>query len=223
MINTRSSGILMHITSLPAPYGIGTMGKAAYSFVDFLKNAGQRYWQILPLSPTGYGDSPYQSCSAFAGNHYLIDLDILVEEGLLKKEELLSITWFEKETKADFGKLYRNRLSVLKKAFSRFEETEEYRVFCRENGSWLPDYCLFMALKDRNGGKPWLQWDESLKHRVPDAIWDARKELKSEILFYSFVQYQFYKQWVTLRNYAHQNGVRIIGDVPIYVPLDSVE
>lgn len=221
MINTRSSGILMHITSLPGPYGIGTMGKEAYSFVDFLKEAGQRYWQILPLTPTGYGDSPYQSCSAFAGNYYLIDLDTLVEEGLLQKEELQNITWFETEIKADFGKLYANRLSVLRKAFSRFEETEEYRNFCRENGSWLSDFCLFMALKDRFGGKMWLLWDEPLKRRDPDTMWNVRRELKNETRFYSFVQYQFYKQWEALRSYAHENGIRIIGDVPIYVPLDS--
>ena len=219
----RSSGVLMHITSLPSPYGIGTMGKEAYAFVDFLKKAGQSYWQILPLTPTGYGDSPYQSCSAFAGNYYLIDLDTLVKDGLLKKEDLQGITWFEKETKTDYGKLYNNRRSVLKKAFARFEEDDDYKTFCRANGNWLPDFCLFMALKDAAGGKIWLEWDEKLKHRDPDTLWETRKELKNEIRFYSFIQYQFYKQWEALRSYAHKNDIQIIGDVPIYVPLDSAD
>ena len=223
MINKRSSGILMHITSLPGPYGIGTMGKQAYAFVDFLKEAGQSYWQILPLTPTGYGDSPYQSCSSFAGNYYLIDLDALVEEGLLKKDELSGIIWNDTETKVDFGKLYNNRLPLLKKAFARFEETEEYKTFCRANSSWLPDFCLFMALKDENGGKAWLQWEDDLKRRNPDAVWQARKRLKEEIRFFSFVQYQFYKQWEALRSYAHENNISIIGDVPIYVPMDSAD
>ena len=223
MMNKRSSGILMHITSLPGPYGIGTMGREAYAFVDFLKKAGQSYWQILPLTPTGYGDSPYQSCSSFAGNYYLIDLDALVEEGLLNKEELSGIIWNDSETKVNFGKLYQNRLPLLKKAFSRFTETEAYRSFCRTNSSWLPDFCLFMALKDENGGAPWLQWEDSLKRRNPDAIWDARKRLKEEIRFYSFVQFVFYKQWEALRSYAHQNNILIIGDVPIYVPMDSAD
>lgn len=219
----RSSGVLMHITSLPSPYGIGTLGKEAYAFIDFLKKSGQSYWQILPLSPTGYGNSPYQSCSAYAGNYYLIDLDTLIEEGLLTHADLQDIDWGEKETKTDFGLLYQNRLNVLKKAYNRFEETEEYKSFCRSSGSWLPDFCLFMALKDAAGGQTWLQWEERLKRRDPDAIWNARNEHKNEIRFYSFVQYQFYKQWEALRDYAHKNGIKIIGDVPIYVPLDSCD
>ncbi len=219
----RSSGILMHISSLPGPYGIGTMGKYAFDFIDFLEEAGQSVWQILPLSPTGYGDSPYQSCSAFAGNHYLIDLETLVEEGLLKKEELESIDWYWCETKADFGRLYNNRLAVLRKAFERFEASEELASFCLKNSSWLSDFALFMALKGRFSGKPWYQWDKELKFRDPEAVWTARQELKDEIRFFSFVQYLFYKQWNALRAYAHSKDIRIIGDVPIYVPYDSVE
>ena len=219
----RESGILMHITSLPGPYGVGTMGKSAYSFVDFLKKAGQSYWQILPLTPTSYGDSPYQSCSTFAGNHYLIDLDMLVEEGLLKKEELSSIHWCERENKVDFGIQYRNRLEVLRLAYGRFESNEDFVNFCRENGSWLSDFALFMALKDANDGKPWYQWETQLKVREPNAIWQARRELRDEVSFYSFVQYLFRKQWTALRTYAHKNGIRIIGDVPIYVPYDSAD
>ena len=219
----RCSGILMHISSLPGPYGIGTMGKNAFRFIDFLEDAGQSVWQILPLTPTGYGDSPYQSCSTFAGNHYLIDLDALVEEGLLKKEELDAICWCRSETKADFGLLYNNRLNVLRKAFERFTANEELDDFCNKNSSWLPDFALFMALKDRFGGKPWYRWDKELKFRDGDAITAARRELKTEIRFFSFVQYLFHKQWNALRAYAHDKGIRIIGDVPIYVPYDSVE
>ena len=219
----RESGILMHITSLPGPYGVGTMGKSAYRFVDFLKKSGQSLWQILPLTPTGYGDSPYQSCSTYAGNHYLIDLDLLIGEGLLEKEDIADINWGENEKRVDFGLLYNNRLNVLRKAYSRFETNEEFEQFCRENGSWLSDFALFMALKDANGGKPWYQWEKGLKTREPDAIWKARQEHYEQVRFYRFVQFLFDKQWNALKTYAHENGVKIIGDVPIYVPLDSAD
>ncbi len=219
----RKSGILMHITSLPGPHGVGTMGKQAFAFVDFLKAAGQSCWQVLPLTPTGYGDSPYQSCSTFAGNHYLIDLDTLVEEGLLKREEVETISWSRKETKADFGLLYNNRLNVLRKAYARFDGGEDFEAFCVENGSWLPDFSLFMALKDRNGGKPWYQWEAGVKFRDPDAVWQARQTLREEIRFYNFVQFLFFRQWNALHSYAARNGITVIGDVPIYVPLDSVD
>ena len=219
----RESGILMHITSLPGPYGVGTMGKEAYRFVDFLKNAGQHYWQILPLTPTGYGDSPYQSCSTFAGNHYLIDLDMLIEEGLLEKPEVENRDWFWSETKTDYGRLYNNRLPVLRLAYDRFQGGEDFDRFCRENSSWLPDFALFMALKGKLGGAAWYTWEDGLKKRDPGAIWNARQELKDEIRFYSFVQYIFDRQWTALRRYAHENGVKIIGDVPIYVPYDSAD
>ena len=219
----RESGILMHITSLPGAYGVGTMGKQAFAFVDFLEQAGQSCWQILPLNPTGYGDSPYQSCSAFAGNHYLIDLDKLVEEGLLEKGEIDHIDWCWSETKADFGRLYNNRLNVLRLAYGRFQGGEAFDSFCAENSSWLPDFALFMALKGKYQGQPWYNWDRDLKFRDPDAIWNARQELKEEVRFYSFVQFLFFKQWNALRSYATGKGIRIIGDVPIYVPLDSVE
>ena len=219
----RSSGILMHITSLPGPYGVGTMGKQAFAFVDFLKEAGQRCWQILPLTPTGYGDSPYQSCSAFAGNHYLIDLDLLVEEGLLKTEEIAAIRWSRKADRVDFGLLYRNRLKVLRLAYGRFSGGNGFDAFRAENEAWLPDFALFMALKDRSGGKPWYEWEESLKHRRAEAMEAVREELAEEIRFYCFVQYLFFRQWNALHSYAGENGIQIIGDVPIYVPLDSVE
>lgn len=217
----RASGILMHITSLPSPYGVGTLGKESYKLIDFLKKAGQKYWQILPLTPTGYGDSPYQSCSTYAGNHYLIDLDTLVEEGLLKTEEITAYNWGDNPNRTDFGLLYENRLTVLRCAFNRFADWEKLDAFCRENGNWLPDFALFMALKTQNGGKPWYQWDEPLKRREPEAIWQARKTLKDEIKFHYFLQYLFHKQWQAVRQYAHDAGVSIIGDVPIYVPYDS--
>ena len=219
----RESGILMHITSLPGLYGVGTMGAEAYKFVDFLKKAGQKQWQILPLTPTGYGDSPYQSCSTYAGNPYLIDLDALVEAGLLKKEELAGIRWCEGEERVDFGLLYNHREKVLRMAFSRFCCDEAFEVFCRENSNWLADFTLFMALKRKFNGKPWYDWEQPLKFRDPNALWDIRHELAEDIRFYSFVQYVFNRQWTALRQYAHDAGVRIIGDVPIYVPYDSVE
>ena len=219
----RQSGILMHITSLPGPYGIGTMGKQAFRFVDFLEKSGQSCWQILPLTPTGYGDSPYQSCSTYAGNHYLIDLDLLVDEGLLKEEEIRDIPWGENPKRADFGLLYESRLKVLRLAFHRFRPDSEFETFCRENGSWLSDFTLFMALKDTHKGAPWHQWEQPLKRRDPDALWEIRKTLKEEIQFYSFVQFLFHKQWEALRNYANCKGIRIIGDVPIYVPYDSAD
>ena len=219
----RGSGILMHITSLPSPYGVGTMGKEAYAFIDFLEAAGQTHWQILPLTPTGYGDSPYQSCSTYAGNHYLIDLDLLIEEGLLVPEDVSNIAWCETPEKADFGKLYNHRLAVLGKAYARFTGGEDFDGFCSENSMWLSDFALFMALKEQFGGKPWFQWEEPLKRRDGNAIWNARQLLKDRIRFYSFVQYLFFRQWEALRAYAGQKSIRIIGDVPIYVPLDSCD
>ena len=219
----RTSGILMHITSLPGKYGVGTMGEQAYKFVDFLKKAGQSTWQILPLTPTGFGDSPYQSCSTFAGNHYLIDLPTLVRDGLLTEQDLEGIRWNISEDKVDFGLLYNNRLKVLRAAFARFTPGADYEVFCAENSSWLPDFALFMALKDKFGGKPWYEWEDKLKFRDPDAIWASRGELKDQIAFFSFVQYLFFKQWTALHEYAGKNNITIIGDVPIYVPRDSVE
>ena len=219
----RESGILMHITSLPGSHGIGTMGSEAFRFVDFLKNAGQRLWQILPLTPTGFGDSPYQSCSAYAGNHYLIDLNKLVETGLLLPEELENIRWNQTEDRVDFGLQYQNKLKVLRLAYNRFQGGEAFDAFCSANSQWLADFALFMALKDRFGGKPWYQWEDGLKFRNPDALWNIRQTLADEIRFYSFVQFLFHTQWEALRRYAHENDVRIIGDVPIYVPYDSVE
>ena len=219
----RKSGILMHISSLPSPYGIGTMGKCAYEFVDFLEAAGQAFWQILPLSPTGYGDSPYQSFSTFAGNPYLIDLDSLVEEGLLTREELESTSWGESETRVDYGCLYNNRSKLLKIAFNRFTADGAFLGFVEENAWWLEDFGLFMALKEKFRGQPWQKWSVSLMMRLPEIMASYRKELAAEIRFQYFQQYLFFRQWKALRSYANEKGIRIIGDVPIYVPLDSAD
>ncbi len=219
----RESGILMHLTSLPGPYGVGTMGKNAFAFVDFLKEAGQSCWQVLPLNPTGYGNSPYQSCSTFAGNHYLIDLELLVEEGLLKKEEVEAAVWSRREDRVDFGLLHENRLKVLRLAFRRYGDTEAFARFRAANDRWLPDYGLYMALKEQNGGKPWYQWEDDLKYRDVDVMDEMFITLAPEIRFHCFVQFLFARQWRALRDYAHKNKIRIIGDVPIYVPLDSVD
>lgn len=219
----RKSGILMHITSLPGPYGLGAMGKAAYDFVDFLAAAGQSLWQILPLNPTGYGDSPYQSCSAFAGNEYLIDLPTLQGEGLLEPGEPEGFSWGQNPGRADFGLLYQSRRKVLALACARFQPTEDYLAFCRENAHWLGDYALYRTLKDKSGGLPWYEWEEPLKRREPEALWQVRQSLREEMDFYKFIQYQFYCQWNALRQYAKEKGIEILGDVPIYVPLDSCE
>ena len=219
----RESGILMHITSLPGPYGVGTMGKQAYHFVDFLSKAGQSVWQILPLNPTGFGDSPYQSFSAFAGNPYLIDLDTLVEEGLLEEWEPKAVNWGSDPGRVSFGKLYEERGKLLRQAYSRFTPDDAYQAFLEENTQWLPDYALFMALKEENGGAPWLEWPEGLRLREKAALAQARETHTEEIGYQCFVQYQFFRQWKALRGYANSKGIRIIGDVPIYVPLDSTD
>jgi len=220
----RESGILMHITSLPGPYGVGTMGKQAFAFVDFLEAAGQHCWQILPLNPTGFGDSPYQSCSIFAGNHYLIDLELLKEEGLLTGEELDAVQWCRRDDKVDYGLLYHNRLAVLKKAFQRHGETAEFARFRAEADFWLPDFVAYMGLKEKHGGKPWYQWPREARYYGPEAMDMAWEYLGYEgIQLHCFVQYLFFRQWRGLLDYAHKKEIRIIGDVPIYVPLDSVE
>lgn len=219
----RESGILMHITSLPGPYGIGTMGENAYAFVDFLEKAGQSYWQILPLTPTGYGDSPYQSFSSCAGNHYLIDLDTLVKEGLLKKEEIEAISWGNCPERVDFGAMYAHRTEILKLAFHRFQPDQAYTAFIAENENWLADYSLFMALKEVYGGTSWRNWPKSLMLHDTQALTQVRRKLAEAVELQYFLQFKFHQQWKALRRYANDKGIRIIGDVPIYVPLDSAD
>ena len=224
-MSERAAGILMPISSLPSEYGIGCFSKSAYEFVDWLKGAGQSYWQILPLGPTSYGDSPYQSFSSFAGNPYFIDLDYLCLDGLLKKEECEAYNWGGDETQVDYGILYENRYDLLKKAFARFkaDEPEDFKTFCEEEAEWLDNYALFMALKDANHGAAWFTWDRDLKFRKAEALEKVKEDKKEDIAFWKMLQYLFYKQWRELKDYANVRGIKIIGDVPIYVPLDSAD
>lgn len=219
----RASGILMPIFSLPSPHGIGTFGKHAYQFVDFLKKAGQRYWQILPLGSTNYGDSPYQSFSAFAGNPYFIDLDMLAADGLLTEEEITACDFGDDPHVIDYGKLYENRLPLLRRAFARFQPDKAYLAFCEENAWWLEDYVLFMAIKNAVGEGSWSRWDEPLRLRDAAALQAARAAYGSEMAFYRFVQYQFAAQWQALKSYANRRGIHVVGDIPIYVAYDSAD
>ena len=222
----RSSAILMAISSLPSPYGIGTLGKSAYEFVDFLRAAGQSYWQLLPLGPTSYGDSPYQSFSTFAGNPYLIDLDMLIEEGLLTEDEVKSIDWGSDPRCVDYGKIYSNRYNVLKLAKQRGWERDEAKIkaFADENSHWLMDYALFMAVKRYFGMKSWTEWnDEEIRLHKSEAVDKYSQLLNEDVTLFVYIQYLFFKQWNELKEYAHKNGIQFIGDVPIYVALDSAD
>ena len=219
----RKSGILMPIFSLPSPYGIGTLGKSAREFVDFLHNGKQSLWQILPVGTTTFGDSPYQSFSSFAGNPYFIDLDLLVEDGLLKKAEIEAFDFCDGSERVNYEKLYNNRYKILKIAFSRFEEDDEYKKFIAKNSHWLDDYALFMSLKSANGGAPWYEWEAPLKKRDAAAISGAKAKLCEDIAFQNFLQFKFNKQWTALKKYANKNDIEIIGDIPIYVALDSAD
>ena len=225
MIIIRASGILMHLSSLPAPYGIGTMGRCAREFVDFLVKAGQSYWQILPVCPTSYGDSPYQSFSTFAGNPYFIDLDMLKDEGLLELSEYENIDWESVPHRVNYGALYEKRYPLLKIAYKRFMEKEDkaFKSFCEEQSFWLEDYSIFMTIKGLNDGVSWIQWPEALKKREKEALESIYADNREEIGFWKFLQYFFFKQWKELRAYANENGVSIIGDLPIYVALDSAD
>ncbi len=217
----RQSGILMHISSLPSPHGIGTLGKAAYEFTDFLKKAGQHFWQVLPVNPTSYGDSPYQSPSAFAGNPYFIDLDALKEEGLLSEHEINNY-YFGKGA-IDYYLLFQNRYPLLRTAFQRFEKNEKYEKFKNENAFWLEEFSVFMALKEQNHFRSWIYWDKPFRTHDEKAIQSVKERLANEIEFYKFLQYKFFEQWEKLKKYANENEIEIIGDMPIYVALDSAE
>ncbi len=219
----RSAGILLPVFSLPGPYGIGTLSESAYRFVDFLRDCHQRYWQILPLGPTGYGDSPYQTFSTFAGNPYFISLEALIEEGLLTKQECAPLNRKVSPGEIDYYRLYNTRYKILKKAYKRSspEEDAEFLSFAKENADWLDDYALFMALKDAFGGVSFKEWPEDLRVRKPSALKKAEKKYKDEIGFQKFLQYKFYSQWFRLKKYANENGIEMIGDIPIYVSPDS--
>lgn len=219
----RSCGILMPVFSIPSPYGIGTMGSEAYRFVDFLEKAGQSYWQILPLSPTNYGDSPYQSFSSFAGNPYFIDLDMLVQEGLLTKKQIAKYDFGDDDESIDYEKLYKYRLKLLREAFANFTKNDAYRRFVKKNEKWLQDYALFMALKNAHNDTAWYTWEKPLRTREEKAIKDAQKQYAKDIEFYCFLQFEFSKQWFALKKYANSKGIKIIGDIPIYAALDSAD
>ena len=221
----RASGVLLPISSLPSKYGIGSFSKSAYEFIDQLKLAGQKYWQILPIGPTGFGDSPYQSVSTYAGNPYFIDLDQLVEEGLLTKEECEEADFGDNVRKIDYAKIYNFRLPILRKAYERSNCCcdGEYQKFTKENSFWLDDYTLYMAVKDFYKGLSWTDWDEDIKFRKEEALTEYKTKLQKNIEYYKFIQYLFVKQWSKLKKYANEKGVKIIGDIPIYVAFDSAD
>lgn len=215
----------MPISSLPSAYGIGSFSKEAYEFVDFLQEAGQKLWQILPLGPTGYGDSPYQSFSTFAGNPYFIDLEKLIEEGLLTKAEADACDFGNHPEYIDYEKMYFSRFEVLRKAFARFRTIARpaYNEFLRDNADWLEDYAFYMAVKNHFEGHSWLEWDEDIQLREAAAVSTYKENLNDEIDFYKFQQYEFHKQWLDLKTYANEKGIQIVGDIPIYVALDSAD
>ena len=222
----RSSGILMPISSLPSPHGIGTLGAEARKFVDFLADAGQSWWQILPVGPTSYGDSPYQSFSAYAGNPYLIDLDLLCEDGLLTPAEVNAVSWGTDPARVDYSAIYNGRFPLLHLAMERGWErdADKAKAFSEENDAWLPDYALFMALKRHFGMSAWTEWaDEDIRLRRPEAVARYREELADDIRLFTYIQYLFFRQWEALRSYAHEKGIGIIGDLPIYVAMDSAD
>ncbi len=225
-INSRQSGILVHPTSFPGPFGIGDLGQGAYDFIDFLKAAGQSLWQCLPLGPTGFGDSPYQAFSAFAGQPLIISPEKLIDWELLSEKDVADAPeWDEKQI--DYGPLIEYKSGLLKKAYANFQHTpiilllEEFRSFCKENASWLNDYALFMALKDAHDGKAWTEWETKYKFPTDAVKAAALTEFSDCINYYCFIQFIFFKQWEELKHYAHINGIKIIGDIPIFVSADS--
>ena len=221
----RNSGIIMHITSLPGEYGIGTMGESAYDFVDFLEKSGQKYWQILPLNHTGYGDSPYQSCCAFSGNPYLIDLDMLEEEGLLEKGDYSEIVFSENEKEVDYELIFTEKLEILRIAYenSKGDYDEEIKDFKNEEEYWVNEYGLYMAIKSHLNYIGLDEWEYKLRKRDKDTLEKYKLLLEDEIEYWIFLQYQFFKQWKNIKEYANYKGVEIIGDIPIYVAADSVD
>ena len=219
----RSSGVLLHITSLPANEGIGTLGKPAFEFVNWLKAAGQKYWQVLPIHPTGYADSPYQSPSAFAGNPLLIDLWELVELGLLAPDDIKGREYGEDPSTVDYEKVIAQKKELLHKAFFSFKEDVSYLAFIQEQSWWLEDYALFMAIKQHNELRSWMTWDKELRFRKPEVLAAFKEEHIEDIKFHRFVQYMFFTQWNKLKAYANKNGISIIGDIPIYAAMDSAD
>ena len=221
----RKCGVLMPISSLPSRFGIGGFTKEAYDFVDFLAAGGQSLWQLLPLGPTSYGDSPYQAFSAFAGNPYFISLDALIEEGLLTEQECEDCDYGDNPEYIDYEKIYNTRFKLLRKAFDRANilEDEKYQSFVEENKEWLKDYAMYMAIKDSKKGIAWIEWEEDIRLRKPEAMSRYENELADAINFYSYQQYLFTTQWTALKAYANKKGIEIVGDIPIYVSFDSAD
>ena len=260
----RNAGILMPVSSLPSPYGIGTFGKDAYDFVAFVKECNHKYWQVLPLGPTTYGDSPYQSYSAFAGNPYFVDLDMLIEEGFFLKSEVIARDWGDGDVPVNvseddaingrFGtyrdgnigddryvsyeKVYNNRFDILRIAYNRFKAAcieskktlakglplyKQFDNFVKDNADWLEDYALFMALKSYFNNVSWGEWETDIKFRKPEAMRHYEEQLSDDIGYWNFIQFEFYRQWTALKKYANDNGIEIIGDIPIYMGYDSVD
>ncbi len=221
----RSSGILMHISSLPGPYGIGDFGKGAYDFVDFLECASQKEWQILPLGITGFGDSPYQNFSVFAGNPYFIDLEEFFQKGYLNKEDIALHPLGDNPERVDYGLLYKNKTALLRIAYKRAKKeiNRELEAFYEKEKTWLRDFALFMAIKKAHNDVSWLKWPQEYRNINSRAVLDFERENQDEIYFHIFVQYFFFKQWKALKNYANKKNIRIIGDIPIYVAEDSAD
>jgi 4-alpha-glucanotransferase len=220
----RSSGIIMHITSLPGKYGIGTFGKEAYEFVDFLKDSGQSYWQILPIGCTGYGDSPYQSFSAFAGNPYFIDFDLLKDEGLLEESDYKGVDFGKNVESVDYEKIFLNKMPILKKAYENgYKKYSEHIARFKEEKFWAKDFALYMAVKGKFQLVEWQKWHEDIKLRKEKALEKYKEELKDEINYWIFLQVIFFEQWTKLKSYANKKGIKIIGDIPIYVAADSAD
>ena len=260
----RNAGILMPVSSLPSPYGIGTFGKDAYDFVAFVKECNHKYWQVLPLGPTTYGDSPYQSYSAFAGNPYFVDLDMLIEEDFLLKSEVIARDWGDgvvpvnvseddaingrfgtyrdgnigDDRYVSYEKIYNNRFDILRIAYNRFKAAcieskktlakglplyKQFDNFVKDNADWLEDYALFMSLKTHFNNVSWGEWETDIKFRKPEAMSRYKNELSDDIGYWEFIQFEFYRQWTALKKYANDNGIEIIGDIPIYMGYDSVD
>lgn len=219
----RIAGILFPISSLWSNYGIGTFGKAAYEFVDFLKRCGVGIWQILPLNVTSYGNSPYQSPSNYGMNYYFIDLDILIDEKLLDKEDVTSIDWGKNTSRVDYGALFANKLNVLRKAFARYDKNNKEFLDFVEKEKNYSDFSVFMVIKDHQNLKPWYEWDEKLKKYSPQIEQTIKTKYKDEYLFYMWTQYEFLKQFFALKKYANESKIKLMGDLPIYVAFDSVE
>ena len=225
----RESGVLMPVFSLASKFGIGCFSKEAFEFIDFLDKAGQGYWQVLPLGPTGFGNSPYQPFSAFAGNPYFISPEKLIEEGLLSWDDVNGVDFGGNQEAVDYGRLYENRPTILKKAYDAFlkkadaEELEDFKAYCKENEEWLLDYALYVVIKELQGGKSWIDWDEGLRKRTKAALDEVKKDNKDKLEFIFFEQYKFDKQWKKLLTYAHEHKVKIIGDLPFYVAMDSAD